>query len=62
MTIPFKHPYTRIEYVVDEVGVSRQTAGKYLNELEASGLLKKMKVGLNNYYINGPLVQLLAKP
>jgi Fic family protein len=58
----FRHPYTRIEYVVDEVGVSRQTAGKYLNELEASGLLNKMKVGLNNYYINGPLVQLLAKP
>ena len=58
----FRHPYTRIEYVVDEVGVSRQTAGKYLNELEASGLLSKMKVGLNNYYINGPLVELLAKP
>ncbi|MDV7201665.1 Fic family protein [Roseovarius sp. 10] len=58
----FRHPYTRIEYVVDEVGVSRQTAGKYLNELADSGLLKKMKIGLNNYYINGPLVDLLAKP
>ncbi len=58
----FRHPYTRIEYVVDEVGVSRQTAGKYLNELTESGLLEKMKVGLNNYYINVPLVELLAKP
>ncbi|MFT6784312.1 MAG: Fic family protein, partial [Dinoroseobacter sp.] len=58
----FRHPYTRIEYVVDEVGVSRQTAGKYLNELTESGLLVKMKVGLNNYYINVPLVDLLAKP
>lgn len=58
----FRHPYTRIEYLVDEVGVSRQTAGKYLNELHKSGLLEKMKVGLHNYYINGPLVELLAKP
>lgn len=57
----FRHPYTRIEYVVDEVGVSRQTAGKYLNELDASGLVIKTKVGLNNYYINAPLVELLAK-
>ncbi len=58
----FRHPYTRIEYLVDEVGVSRQTAGKYLNQLHDSGLLSKQKVGLNNYYINGPLVTLLARP
>lgn len=58
----FRHPYTRIEYVVEEVDVSRQTAGKYLNQLASSGLLEKMKVGLNNYYINVPLVELLAKP
>lgn len=58
----FRHPYTRIEYMVDEVGVSRQTASKYLNELDKSGVVSKMKVGLNNYYINGPLVELLANP
>jgi Fic family protein len=57
----FKHPYTRIEYVVEEVGVGRQTASRYLNELCAAGLLEKYKSGLNNYYINAPLVALLAK-
>ncbi len=55
----FRHPYTRIEYVVDEVKVGRQTAGRYLNELVKAGLLQKKKVGLNNYYINAPLVELL---
>lgn len=56
----FKHPYTRIEYVVDEVGVSRQTAARYLDELCEAGLLNKYKAGLNNYYINAPLVKLLS--
>lgn len=57
----FKHPYTRIEYVVDEVGVNRQTAGKHLDLLAQAGLLVKHRVGLNNYYINTPLVQLLVQ-
>lgn len=57
----FRHPYTRIEYVVDEVGVTRQTASRYLNALVGSGLLTKMKSGQSNYYINTPLVQLLAE-
>jgi Fic family protein len=40
----FRHPYTRIEYVIDEVGVGRQTAGRYLDQLTQSGLLEKVKV------------------
>lgn len=55
----FKHPYTRIEYVVDELGVGRQTAGRYLDQLAASGLIEKVSKGVNNYYINLPLVELL---
>lgn len=57
----FKHPYTRIEYVVEEVGVTRQTAGNYLDELSEAGLLEKYKSGRNNYYINTRLVELLVK-
>lgn len=55
----FRHPYTRIEYIVDEVNVGRQTAGRYLNELVDAGLLHKKKVGLINYYINAQLAELL---
>lgn len=56
----FRHPYTRIEYVIDEVGVGRQTAGRYLDKLAETGLLEKVKVAQSNYYINAPLVRLLA--
>lgn len=57
----FRHPYTRIEFVQKELGVSRPTATKYLDELAESGLLMKHRAGRNNYYINQPLVALLVE-
>lgn len=57
----FRHPYTRIDYVIEEVGVGRQTAGRYLDQLTKSGLLEKVKVAQSNYYINAPLVRLLSQ-
>lgn len=56
----FRHPYTRIEFVQNELGISRPTATKYLDELAESGLLAKHKHGRNNYYINRPLVDLFV--
>ena len=57
----FRHPYTRIDYVVDELGVSRQTAAKYLDRLAAAGLLVKHQSGRNVYFINMPLMDLFRK-
>jgi len=57
----FKHPYTKIEFLVNELGVSRITAANYLNKLAEDGLLKKQKLGTGNYYINKPLFDLLSK-
>lgn len=54
----FRHPYTRIDYVQNELGVSRPTAAKYLDELADDGLLTKHRIGRNNYYINQRLVAL----
>lgn len=48
----FKHPYTRIDYLQRDLDVSRITATKYLNALTASGLLAKVHIGRNSYYIN----------
>ena len=56
----FKHPYTKIEFVERDLGVSRITAAKYLNELVKGGLLKKQKLGTGNYYINERLMNLLT--
>jgi Fic family protein len=57
----FRHPYTKIGFVCDDLGVTRQTASRYLEELAAAGLLQKQVSGRNNYYINRPLVDLFLK-
>lgn len=54
----FRHPYTRIDYVMHDLGVSRPTATKYLDLLTDAGLVTKHQAGRNNYYINGPLMDL----
>lgn len=56
----FHHPYTKIEFVMPELGVSRITATRYLDELIGIGLLEKRKIGRDNYYINTALYELLS--
>lgn len=48
----FTHPYTKIEFVQRDLGVSRVTATKYLDALADGGFLRKHKIGRGNYYIN----------
>ncbi len=57
----FKHPYTKIEFVVNDLGVSRLTAANYLNKLAEDKMLIKNKLGTGNYYINQKLFDLLTK-
>lgn len=57
----FNHPYTKIEFVVEDLGVSRITATKYLDELVSIGLLEKIKVGRSNFYINAALMALFLE-
>ena len=57
----FRHPYTRIEFVQAELGITRQTAARYLDQLAEGGLLVKNQAGRNNYYINRPLLSLFQK-
>jgi len=57
----FKHPYTKIEFVVNDLGVSRLTAANYLNKLADNKMLRKDKLGTGNYYINEELFKLLTK-
>jgi DNA-binding IclR family transcriptional regulator len=55
----YKHPYTRIDFVIRDLGVSRPTATSYLDTLVNSGFLEKQKLWRSSYYINTPLFALL---
>jgi Fic family protein len=55
----FKHPYTKIEFVVRDVGVQRAAATRYLDALAGEGFLEKQRLWRSSYYINTPLFELL---
>lgn len=55
----FRHPYTKIAYLMKDIGVTRVTATKYLEELVDKGILSKQKIGRDNYYINVALCEVL---
>jgi Fic family protein len=57
----FRHPYTKIEFIERDLGVSRPTATKYLDELAKGGIIRKMKLGRANFYVNDPLFALLNR-
>ena len=57
----FKHPYTKIEFLENDLGESRITAANYLNKLAQDGILKKEKLKTGNYYINEKLFELLTR-
>ena len=57
----FRYPYTKIEFLEKDLGVSRITAAKHLDTLAANGLVEKRKIGRKNFYINHPLFALLTQ-
>jgi len=57
----FRHPYTKIEYIERDLGVSRPTATKYLTALATQGVLRKIKSGRTNFYVNESLFKLLSE-
>jgi Fic family protein len=55
----FTQPYCRISALEKELGISRFTASKYLQELEKINWMKAEKIGRDVLYINKPLFLLL---
>jgi Fic family protein len=56
----FRHPYTRIRFIEEDLGVSRLTATRYLDLLTEDGVLIKRRVGRASLYVNARLVAILA--
>lgn len=55
----FRHPYTKIEFIMKELDVSRPTATSYLNQLNKLGVVQKLKLGREYFYLNPKLFHLL---
>ncbi|PCJ54399.1 MAG: addiction module protein [Planctomycetota bacterium] len=55
----FGHPYTKVAFLKEDLGVSRATATRYLDALAESGVLIKNRLGRESYYVNHALVHLL---
>ena len=59
--ILFMHPYTKIEFLVNGLGITRQTASKYLNRLEEIGIVSNIQIQNSKFYINNRLFDRLKK-
>jgi Fic family protein len=57
----FEQPYSKIEFVVNKLGVERKAASRYLKELEDIGIVESQKVGRETLYINKELIEILKK-
>ncbi len=57
----FSHPYTKIDFLIEKLNISRQSASKYLKICENLGVLECIKIGRNHYYINIELLRLFKK-
>lgn len=57
----FRHPYTRIDFLMTDLGVTRQTAAKHLDKLAEAGFVQKQQAGRSNYYVNSALVNLFLE-
>ncbi|MFM9943895.1 MAG: Fic family protein, partial [Bacteroidia bacterium] len=58
----FRYPYTKIDYLMKDLEISRNTAIRYLDQLEQLDLVGKKKVGRDNYYVNKSLISILINP
>ena len=56
----FRHPYTKIEFLIRDLNITRITATKYLNMITKLGLLERKKIGRTYYYINTRLFDLFV--
>lgn len=55
----FEQPYSKIDFVVNKLGVERKAASRYLKELEDIGIVESQKVGRETLYINRELIEIL---
>lgn len=58
--IIYEHPYSKINYLVNKLGVERKAASRYLQKLEELKVLKSQKIGRETIYVNEKLMKILV--
>ncbi|MCL4141073.1 UNVERIFIED_CONTAM: hypothetical protein GTU68_033774 [Idotea baltica] len=58
----YEQPYSKIEFVVDKLGVERKAASRYLKKLVEIGVLESIKIGREKIFINSRLLEILKMP
>ncbi len=61
LEIIFSHPYTKIEFLVDGMWMSRQRSSRYLQELVNSGYMLVIQIKNSKYFVNIELFERLRK-
>lgn len=56
----FSHPFTKVSFLERDLMITNKTASRYLDRIVNLGLLNKMKIGRENYYINMRLMDVLS--
>ncbi|WP_348653217.1 Fic/DOC family N-terminal domain-containing protein [uncultured Sulfurimonas sp.] len=59
LEIIFSYPYTKIEFLVDRLGIHRDTASRHLKSLGKIGILDEKRIGKHLFFINTRLFDLL---
>ncbi len=55
----FEQPYSKIDFVVNRLGVERKASSRYLKKLEEIGILGSQKIGRETIYVNLKLIEIL---
>jgi len=55
----FEQPYSKIDFVVNRLGVERKASSRYLKKLEEIGILKSQIIGRETIYVNTKLIEIL---
>ena len=57
----FENPYSKIDFLVNKLGINRKTASKYLKLLEENKFLSHIQAGKEVLYINNSLMEILRE-
>ena len=57
----YVHPYCKVGFLVESIGVERKAASRYLHQLERLGILTAHTMGRENIFVNNALMNVLSQ-